>query len=530
MLKLYQSVEGSFVLGFARYIKVKDRLILLMIVCIITNVILSVFSIDYLRKMEDNTELMYEQRLLAVNTISDLEEAISEEDYTRTNELQKEMKNYQFDAQMEYYIKEMKAAVDTQDESALLAIAEETKQYIIKRAEAQLTAYKEDISFGYKLLMTVSLIMIIIVMYFSIGASRSVRVPTKQLNALLKQAQQGDFTKTASYDSKTELGEVILNFNQMATEVKDLLKVIQQSASSVDTSNAHLRKASEKTTEASIHISNDANDLTRATEKSTQQLNLNTESMQEIAKGVELIAQRIETIENNIQRSVRDANYGVRFVNVNLEQMKVIEDGVKQTNEMMQVLASHSNEIEKVIQIINAIAEQTNLLALNAAIEAARAGEYGRGFSVVAGEVRKLAEQSVQSTKVIKDIIKQIQNDTKQSIELMDNSIKSVQKGIESTNQTAAQFQQIVSDVIEIEPHIAEVSNTIHSIKENTKEVANNSVELSKVSEHNTEKIQQVSTSTAEQLAATKEMYDEIQKITKNIRSLSHAMARFKVE
>lgn len=530
MLKLYMSVEESFILDFSRYIKVKDRLILLMIICITTNVILSVFSIDYLRKMENNTELMYEQRLLAVNTISEMEEAISEGNFAQTIKLQNEMKNYQFDTQMEYYIKELKAAVDNQNESELIASAKEMKQYIIERADAQLKAYKEDISFGYKLLISVSFIMVVIVMYFSIGASRAVRRPTKQLNKLLKQAQQGDFTKHANYDSKTELGEVILNFNQMATEVKDLLKVVQKSASSVNESNIHLQRASEKTTEASMHISKDATDLTRATEKSANQLNINTEAMQEVAKGVELIAQRIETIEKNIHQSVSDANYGVQFVNINLEQMKVIEEGVKQTNDRMQLLARHSNEIEKVIQIINNIAEQTNLLALNAAIEAARAGEYGKGFSVVAGEVRKLAEQSVRSTKVIEEIIKKIQLDTKQSIELMENSIQSVQKGIDSTNQTAAQFQQIVSDVIEIEPHIVEVSDTIHSIKENTKEVANNSLQLSRVSEQNTQKIQQVSTSTAEQLAATKDMYKEIQKITKNIRALSNAMSRFKIE
>lgn len=248
--------------------------------------------------------------------------------------------------------------------------------------------------------------MIAVVIYFSVVAARSVNVPTRQLKKLLKLAQQGDFTKTANYDAKNEIGEVILSFNQMATEVKELLKTVQESASSVEQSNAQLQLASEKTTEASIHISNDAKDLTTATERSTEQINLNAASIQEIASGVELIASHIDNIEQNIKQSVADANDGVHFVNVNLEQMKEIEEGVKQTNDRMQVLARHSKEIEQVIQIINTIAGQTNLLALNAAIEAARAGEAGKGFSVVAGEVRKLAEQSVQSTKVIEEIIK----------------------------------------------------------------------------------------------------------------------------
>ncbi|MDM5333167.1 methyl-accepting chemotaxis protein [Ureibacillus composti] len=514
---------------FSRYIKVKDRLIMLMIVCIISNIILAIFSIDYLRKMENNTELMYEQRLLAVNAISEIEHAVEVGDQAKVGELHKSLSKYEFDSKMEFFLDQVDAVIEKGSEEEFYTLTSEIKQYIIDRADAQLNAYHEDISFGYKLLIGVSLIMIAVVIYFSVVAARSVNVPTRQLKKLLKLAQQGDFTKTANYDAKNEIGEVILSFNQMATEVKELLKTVQESASSVEQSNAQLQLASEKTTEASIHISNDAKDLTTATERSTEQINLNAASIQEIASGVELIASHIDNIEQNIKQSVADANDGVHFVNVNLEQMKEIEEGVKQTNDRMQVLARHSKEIEQVIQIINTIAGQTNLLALNAAIEAARAGEAGKGFSVVAGEVRKLAEQSVQSTKVIEEIIKKIQNDTVESMLFMEKAMHSVQNGIDSTNQTAAKFQQIVSDVNEIEPHIVEVSDTVNLIKENTNEVANNSVQLSKASEQNSQRIHQVSTSTAEQQEATRAMYNEIQKITRNIRTLSHAIQRFTV-
>ncbi len=512
-----------------RYIQVKDRLIVLMIVCILSNCIFAIFSMDYLRKMENNTEVMYKEKLLAVNAIAGIEAAVHMGDSNQAQEIQSTLKSYQFDSKMEYYITDLGSAIEGGENSEILTLTQEINEYITSRAESQLNTHQQDIAFGYKLLTGVSVAMIFIILFLSIGATRSVNLPTRQLKKLLKQAQQGDFTQTAKYDSKDELGEVMLSYNQMISEVKELLKTVQRSAASVHAANDQLQAASEKTTKASIHISHDASDLTAATIKSTEQLNLNTNALQEIANGVVVIAERIDFIENNISQTVKEANAGVDYVVLNNEQMLEIEQAVKRSYDMMQILVKHSKEIEQVIQIINSIAEQTNLLALNAAIEAARAGEYGKGFSVVAGEVRKLSEQSVKSTKVIEEIIQHIQVDSKQSVQFMSSALQSVQTGIDITNQTASKFQQIVSAVNEIGPHIGEVASTINIITENTQEVANNSLHLSEVSKENAKMIEQVSASTTDQLEANKEIHDEIQKISRNIRSLTTAIKRFTV-
>ncbi|RHW39513.1 methyl-accepting chemotaxis protein [Lysinibacillus yapensis] len=514
-------------MGLRRYIQVKDRLVVLMIVCIISNCILAIFSMDYLRKMENNTEEMYQEKLLTVNAISEIENSIHIGEANRANELLSSLNK--FDSKMEFYISELSSTLESGNDREVLSLTQEMKQYVMDRADSQLASHKKDISFGYKLLTGVTIFIILVILYFIIGATRSVNLPTRQLKKLLKQAQQGDFTQTAKYDSKDELGEVMTSYNLMASEVKELLKTVQQSAASVDEANDQLQQASERTTKASLHISHDAQDLTKATVRSAEQLNLNTLSLQEIAHGVEVISERIDFIEQNIRQTVMEANAGVQFVNVNIEQMNEIEQAVKRANDMMGILVSHSKEIEQVIQIINSIAEQTKLLALNAAIEAARAGEAGKGFSVVAGEVRKLSEQSVDSTKIIEEILKKIQADSTQSVQFMASAIDSVQTGIDATNQTASKFQQIVSAVNEVGPYIGEVATTISSITENTKDVANNSLQLSQVSEENTKMIEQVSASTADQLEATRAMHDEIQKITRNIRSLTSAIKRFTV-
>lgn len=500
-----------------------------MIICIVSNMILAIFSIDYLRKMEDSVEVMYEQRLLAINAVTSYEEAVIKGDKKEIAELQSTLKNYKFDTKMDYFINALNKLEDSSDEAEVLAITDEAKEYIVHRAENQLKNHQQDILFGYKLIMGISIVLIALIIYFSFTARRAINRPTKELNKLLKLARQGDFTKNANYDSKDELGEVIVNYNQMATDVKELLKQVHSSAISVDKANSKLQEASEKTTKASVHISEDATNLSRATIKSVEQITTNTEAMQEIASGVELISERIKFIEKNIQQTVTEANEGAQFVSLNMNQMKEIERAVKQTDDMMEVLVRHSSEIGKVIQIIHSIAEDTNLLALNAAIEAARAGESGKGFSVVATEVKKLATQSVQSTKVIEDIIGKIQKDTNYSRLLMNKAIESVQTGIDSTSQTAFKFQEIVAGVNEIGPHIGEVSTTINSITDYTKEVASSSLKLNEVSEQNAERIKQVSNSTVEQIKATKRIHEEIQTITKNIESLKHTLYRFKI-
>lgn len=499
-----------------------------MVVCIVSNIILAIFSIDYLGKMEDNAGLMYEQRLLAMNAITSFEEAVIKDDKDEIKRLQTTLADYKFNTQMGYFINSLNK-LDVSSDQEVLAITQEAKEYIVSRAESQLKSHQKDISFGYKLIMGISIVLIALIIYFSFAARKAITRPTKELNTLLKLARQGDFTKSANYDSKDELGEVILNYNQMASEVKELLKQVHSSAISVDDANRKLQEASEKTTEASVHISHEATDLSKATMRSVEQITSNTEAMQEIASGVELISERIEYIEKNIDKTVTEANEGVHFVSFNMDQMRQIERAVKQTDDMMEVLVRHSDEIGKVIQLIHSIAEDTNLLALNAAIEAARAGESGKGFSVVATEVKKLATQSVQSTKVIEEIIGKIQKDTTESRVLMNKAIESVQTGIDTTSQTASKFQEIVAGVNEIGPHIGEVSSTINSITDHTKEVASSSLKLNDVSEQNAEKIEQVTNSTVDQIEATKRIHEEIQTITKNIQSLKHTLYRFKI-
>ena len=137
----------------------------------------------------------------AMNAFTDFDLAIDQRKFDKANEIHSTLGAYQIDTKMELYIKDLKVELNSQNIDKILATSEETQAYIVERAKAQIEAYKEDIAFGYFLLIAVSLIMIAIVIYFSVGGSRAVTKPTK-FEKLSKRAGEGDFTKTANYDSK----------------------------------------------------------------------------------------------------------------------------------------------------------------------------------------------------------------------------------------------------------------------------------------------------------------------------------------
>lgn len=222
----------------SKYIKVKDRLIVLMLICIVSNIILAVFSMDYMRKMEQGTEKMYAEKLLSITLIHTMEQQLeSKGDFEA--DLLTDLKPALFDSKMDYYYNLLQS-------EPTVELLVEVKQYVLERANAQLQTYKADIRFGYKLIICVSVVMILLVLYFSVVAAKAINKPTKQLQRLFKLAQQGDFTKVADYDARDELGETMRYYNAMMTEIRELLKVVNTSTQSATAANILLEKAQRK--------------------------------------------------------------------------------------------------------------------------------------------------------------------------------------------------------------------------------------------------------------------------------------------
>nr|WP_285848883.1 methyl-accepting chemotaxis protein [Solibacillus isronensis] len=490
-----------------------------MIICICSNIILTVFSMDYLRKMEREAQALYEEKLMTLHMMQEFEQQ-----YLQTNEIptQSMERLDAFDSKMEFYMKQLAS-------NPSIDLFEEIDAYIIERASAQLANHENDIKFGYSLLLSISMILMLLVLFFGIQAIRSINKPTRELKQLFKLVQQGDLTKYATYSARDELGETTKYYNLMIGDMKELLKSVRKNTESATEANNELQTNAEKITTGAIRIAASSDDMTGSLQYATTRLADNAASVQQVAAGIDEITERMHYVDHYIKETIAQADDGESIVGQNLLQMQDVERAMQTANNTITQLNEQTQHVSRAVTMIHSIADQTNLLALNASIEAARAGEHGRGFAVVAQEVRKLAEQSQEFTKSIATIVTKIQQGTLEATNNMENAMRSVDTGVTTTEQSAAKFREITMQVQQIGPQMEQVSTIMNEISSHTHDVAQSSMELSNRSEENLVSMHQIQEQIDIQKSSTSEIYEEIQSIAKNMRSLTHAVKRFQI-
>jgi methyl-accepting chemotaxis protein len=180
--------------------------------------------------------------------------------------------------------------------------------------------------------------------------------------------------------------------------------------------------------------------------------------------------------------------------------MNIIADRVRQTSRTIEALGSRSEQIGDIVGTIEDIADQTNLLALNAAIEAARAGEQGRGFAVVADEVRALAERTTKATREIGEMIKAIQNETREAVKAMEEGVNEVEKGATSSQKSGLALEEILGRINEVSMQVNQIATAAEEQTATTGEVTSNIQQITEVV-HQTARGAEETASAAAQLA-----------------------------
>ncbi|MFJ6209677.1 methyl-accepting chemotaxis protein [Lysinibacillus sp. NPDC092081] len=353
------------------------------------------------------------------------------------------------------------------------------------------------------LIIAISIIVGIIFMLFMI---KSIVNPINRLKQSAIKISEGDLTAFIDIHTKDEIGQLGEAFIAMKTNLKELIRNVDQSSQHVQTSAHGLSANAEQNIAASEQVTNAMQQVAISTEKQTTGIDQNAVSIEEIAKGVVEVADSSMQVSDLSSHAINLAEEGGQAVKQTVNQMISIHESVTQSDTMIKSLYDRTKEIGSILEIISAISDQTNLLALNAAIEAARAGEHGKGFAVVADEVRKLAEQSHQSAEQISALITGIQQETAKSVQTMIKASTDVQDGLQLTEDASKKFANIIKSLHDIAPKMEDISASAQEMSAVVEEVSATAIELTDHAKLNAAASEEVAASTEQTLNSMQEM------------------------
>lgn len=284
-----------------------------------------------------------------------------------------------------------------------------------------------------------------------------------------QQVAQGDLTVRVKCTSKDEVGDLGRNFNEMVGRVSDIISEVTQTASEVAAASTQIASNSEQ-----ISLS--------MTDQNSQVTQISA-AVEEMSASVVEVARKSADASKNAELSGEAASEGGNIVEQTIEEMNLISEAVSASSKSVQDLGERGQQIGEIIGVINDIADQTNLLALNAAIEAARAGEHGRGFAVVADEVRKLADRTTQATDEISESIQAIQSETTSAVERMSQGTKKVEVGVARATDAGTSLTQIVGNAREVAGMIQSIAAATEEQSATSEEVARSIEQIASVSQ-----------------------------------------------
>ncbi|APT45516.1 methyl-accepting chemotaxis protein [Bacillus safensis] len=376
------------------------------------------------------------------------------------------------------------------------------------------------------IILTGTLIIGGILIFFII---RSITKPLSTLVSSSKKISQGDLTEKIDVRSKDEIGQLGTSFNEMSESLRDVIQAVQTSVENVASSSEELTASAGQTTKATEHITSSIETFSNCNENQSEMVEQSAAHLKQMNEGLNEVAETSDVITASSVQSKTVAETGGQLVEQTVGQMKTIDHSVKEAEGVINGLEHKSKDITNILGVINGIADQTNLLALNAAIEAARAGESGRGFSVVAEEVRKLAVQSSDSAKEIEKLVNEIVTEIETSQNMFKAVNEEVKNGLTITDQTKESFSQINEQTAEIAARMNEMNTTVRELSKGSEQISKAVNEIADVSRESSASIQDIAASAEEQLASMEEISSSSTTLSQMAEELRDLIKKFKI-
>jgi methyl-accepting chemotaxis protein WspA len=335
--------------------------------------------------------------------------------------------------------KEVEPAFD-KARSAVTAVVERNETYTgetVRRIGASIVSASNVMMTGFAVIF----VLCLIVGYFLL---RAITAPLQRLGTALDVIRQGNFTGRIDSERRDEFGTVAEGFNRMADELAGLVGQVQKSGLQVTTSVTEIAATSRQQQATATEIA-----------ATTAEIGATSKEISATSRQLVRTMSEVSTVAEQSAELASSGQAGLAHMG---ETMRHVMEATKTINTKLTVLNEKAGNINQVVTTISKVAEQTNLLSLNAAIEAEKAGEQGRGFSVVATEIRRLADQTAVATYDIGQTVKEIQAAVSSSVMGMDKFSDEVRRGIDEVQQISGQLSQIIQQVQTLAPRVEDVN------------------------------------------------------------------------
>ncbi|MBS7326922.1 MAG: methyl-accepting chemotaxis protein [Thiopseudomonas sp.] len=328
--------------------------------------------------------------------------------------------------------------------------------------------------------------IIAIMTFLVLGIMRSITRPLREVADALQNIAggEGDLTQQLTYKGNDEIGELSQSFNTFTDKLRTIIIDLQQTAGVLQQSSSELDKAARNSLDSS--------------ERQLQETEQIATSMNEVTYSVQEVAKNAEQAAGEVNAASQQVAAGQQSIHNSLQQTDLLSATIAEAVSVMEALAAESTQIGTVLEVINSIAEQTNLLALNAAIEAARAGEQGRGFAVVADEVRLLAQRTQQSTGEVQHMIDSLQKNSRAAVQVIQQSSETSARTVEQANIANASLEQITLALSALSDLNASIASSMLQQSHVAEEINQNINRVAGLATNSTAAAQQASSSSAE--------------------------------
>lgn len=316
--------------------------------------------------------------------------------------------------------------------------------------------------------------------------------PLKRIIDGMGVVAEGDLTSRIEVASNDEIGDMAQHFNVLADKLHQAITHVAESSSKVSSAAETLDGATEQ--------------MAAGVEEAAVQVAGVASASEEMSKTSAEIARSCMAAVASSETADSSAKSGKKIIEATITAMNRINDHVRESAEIIRDLGTRSDQIGQIVGLINDVADQTNLLALNAAIEAARAGEHGRGFAVVADEVRKLAERTSTATKEISDTIHAMQAETKKAVSSMEQGVVEVDAGAEEAAKSGEALEGILEEIKKVTGEINQIAVASEEETATTNEIAKSIQQISGTMKETAVKIQENSRASSELSSLAKEL------------------------